>query len=43
MYWKLSSSCNWGVQNMAKEDLVAVEEIAKDWSKQGAPAEVKLK
>ena len=31
------------IQNMAKEDLAAVEEIAEDWSIQGAPAEVKLK
>ena len=31
------------IQNMAEEDLAAVEEIAEEWSKQGAPAEVKLK
>ena len=31
------------MKNMAEEDLTAVEEIAKDWSEQGSPAEVKLK
>ena len=31
------------MENMAEEDLAAAEEIAKDWSEQGAPAEVKLK
>ena len=31
------------MENMAEEDLSAAEEIAKDWSEQGAPAEVKLK
>ena len=31
------------MENMTEEDLAAVEEIAKDWSEQCAPAEVKLK
>ena len=31
------------MENMAEEDLAPAEEIAKDWSEQGAPAEVKLK
>ena len=31
------------MENMAEEDLAAAEEIAKDWSEQGIPAEVKLK
>ena len=44
---KYIGSYQWAVtevmENMAEEDLAAVEEIAKDWSEQGAPAEVKLK
>jgi hypothetical protein len=31
------------IEKMDEEDLAAAEEIAKDWSEQGAPAEVKLK
>ena len=31
------------MENMAEEDLAAEEEIAKDWSEQGTPTEVKLK